>query len=401
MKFEFTKDQIERLLETYNVKDIDKLLNEDIATSIMSKFLGKRIAAKLEANYGDDAIKVLDNLFAAIESRPGNIIKGADKKLYLVSGSRKQWSMDVIKKTIDGVASGKLPVSDLKYLPNTLKDGTNFRSVFQNQFKYGRPKPITPTPNTSPNTTKDLTYGGEFLKGMKTVQAPFLASRYAFRNVPIPGIRAYIRKNTTKLTSDEMNRIRLWFFTGVGDAKSIYDIFKKHKLPLAFVYAGSNLGGQLLSKWLFWSAAFSITNLLLDVSKDIGKPVYESELEGWVSRIKRSPEGASLGWLFPVMIVYKQLIAPLGTGGIIPFHTKQFNDKLIELNNRAENERIKLESMTKNGVKKSKSIITPKPKNTTNQPKVDTTSQNVKTDNESQPTNNQSTARDNRPVIKY
>lgn len=38
MKFEFTKDQIERLLETYKVKDIDKLLNEDIATSIMAKF---------------------------------------------------------------------------------------------------------------------------------------------------------------------------------------------------------------------------------------------------------------------------------------------------------------------------------------------------------------------------
>lgn len=75
MKFEFTKDQIERLLETYKVKDIDKLLNEDIATSIMAKFLGKRIVAKLEANYGDDAVKVLDNLFAAAESRSGILLR--------------------------------------------------------------------------------------------------------------------------------------------------------------------------------------------------------------------------------------------------------------------------------------------------------------------------------------
>ena len=158
MKFEFTKDQIERLLETYNVKDIDKLLNEDIGTSIIGRILGRNVVAKLEANYSDDAVKVLDNLFAAVEAGSGNIVKGADKKLYLVSANGKKWDMNVIKKTIEGVASGKLPESALEMLPKTLKDRQSFRQIFQNQFKYGKKiGPAVPKPKATvkPKATSD------------------------------------------------------------------------------------------------------------------------------------------------------------------------------------------------------------------------------------------------------
>ena len=145
MKIQFTKDQIKRLLETYN---IDNILKEDIGSSIIGRLLGRKLVTKLEANYGDDAVRILDNLFAAAESRSGNIITGVDKKLYLVSSAGKKWSMETVKQVIDGVASGKLPASDLELLPKTLKDGQEFRKIFQNQFKYGKPKPVVTTPVT-------------------------------------------------------------------------------------------------------------------------------------------------------------------------------------------------------------------------------------------------------------
>lgn len=159
MKIQFTKEQIERLLETYNIDGINNILSEDIRSSIVSRLLGAKLVSKLEANYGDDAVRILDNLFAAAESKSGNIITGVDKKLYIVSGSGKKWSMETIKKVLDGVASGKLPASDLELLPKTLRDGQEFRKIFQNQFKYGKPKstgPSTPKPSTpkpsTPNT---------------------------------------------------------------------------------------------------------------------------------------------------------------------------------------------------------------------------------------------------------
>ena len=159
MKFQFTKGQIERLLEIYNVKNIDKLLNENVIAKVITRLLGPKLVTKLEANYGDDAVKVLDNLFAAVESRSGNIIAGADKKLYLVSASGKKWSMETIKQTIEGVASGKLPASDLALLPKTLKDGQEFRKVFENQFKYGKPKPVVPKPKSQPKPSSINTGG--------------------------------------------------------------------------------------------------------------------------------------------------------------------------------------------------------------------------------------------------
>jgi hypothetical protein len=159
MKIQFTKGQIERLLETYNVNNIENILKEDVRSSVIARLLGKRLVTKLESTYGDDAVKVLDNLFSAAESRSGNIITGLDKKLYIVSSTGKKWSMEEIKQVINGVASGNIPANSLDRLPKTLKDGTNFRSVFQNQFKYGKPKtaptpktttPTTPTPKTTP-----------------------------------------------------------------------------------------------------------------------------------------------------------------------------------------------------------------------------------------------------------
>lgn len=160
MKIQFTKGQIEKLLETYGINDIDNILKEDVGSSIIARLLGRKLVTKLEAAYGDDAVRILDNLFAAAESRSGNIITGVDKKLYVVSASGKKWSMETIKKVIDGVASGKLPEDSLDLLPKTLKDGQEFRKIFQNQFKYGKPKPVAPKPTTpkpKPSTTSTTT----------------------------------------------------------------------------------------------------------------------------------------------------------------------------------------------------------------------------------------------------
>jgi hypothetical protein len=381
MKFEFTKGQIERLLETYNIKDIDNLLNEDVVGSVIGRFFGKNLVAKLESNYGDDAVKVLDNLFIAVESKSGNIIKGVDKKLYLVGANNKRWSMETIKKTIDGVASGKLPRNSLDLLPKTLKDGTNFRSVFQNQFKYGRPKPVTPTP--TPNTALDLTYGGAFAKGYKTIQAPMLFTKGFLRKQPF--FQTYFRKKYNKLTDDEVKKVWLWFFTGVGDVTTVKQIFIKNGLPKSLV----NVGGQLFSKWLFWSIVISLSNLVIDISATLGKKVYPNDIEALKGRWKKNAELANLHWILPLGVIWNQVVAPLLQGGITELLTKNFINRWESAKKQAEVEIQKIESMPENVVKKSKNAITPKPKNTTNQPKVDTTSQNVKTDNESQPTSNQ------------
>jgi hypothetical protein len=139
MKFEFTKGQIERLLETYNVKDIDKLLNENVVGSVIGRFFGKKLVSTLESRYGDDIIIILDRLFANAESR-GSIITGVDKKLYLIAGNNKKWSMETIKNAINAVASGKLPPDTLDLLPKTLKDGSTFRETLQNQLSRVKPK---------------------------------------------------------------------------------------------------------------------------------------------------------------------------------------------------------------------------------------------------------------------
>jgi len=391
MKFEFTKGQIERLLETYNVKDFDKLLNEDISTSIMAKFLGKRIVAKLEANYGDDAVKVLDNLFAAAESRAGNIIKGADKKLYLISGSGKQWSMDVIKKTIGGVASGKLPVSDLKYLPNTLKDGQEFRKIFQNQFKYGKPKL-----KTNPNTTGagELTYSQSFTKGYKAIQAPMLFTKGFLRKQPL--FQKYFRSKYKQLTDDEVNKVWLWFFTGVGDAGTVRQIFQKSGLPKALV----NVGGQLFAKWLFWSIVISLSNLAIDLLATVGTKIYPNQWEAIKGRWNKNAELASLHWIIPIGVIYNNVIGPLLQGGITEFLTKNFIDRWESAKKQAIQEKERIESMSNDGVKKIKNTGSLKkviPQSNNKKQSQDSTTQNLKTNTD----NNQPLTGDNRPVIKY
>jgi hypothetical protein len=154
MKFEFTKGQIERLLETYNVKDIDKLLNENVVGSVIGRFFGKKLVSTLESRYGDDIIIILDRLFANAESR-GSIITGVDKKLYLIAGNNKKWSMETIKNAINAVASGKLPPDTLDLLPKTLKDGSTFRETLQNQLSRVKPKTAPKSkPKTTPKTTE-------------------------------------------------------------------------------------------------------------------------------------------------------------------------------------------------------------------------------------------------------
>jgi hypothetical protein len=206
-------------------------------------------------------------------------------------------------------------------------------------------------------STDDLTYSQSFIKGLTTTQAPFLFSRYIMRNLPIPGVRSLIRNYTTKLSKDEMKRMGMWFFSGIGDAKSVSDIFKKHNFPKALV----NVSGQVFSKWLFWSTAFTLTNLLLDMGKDVNQRVYKTHLDAWIDRLSRSTEAASLGWLFPVKVVYDQLIGPLAVGGLIDFQSKQFQDKLKTLKSKSEknvknieNNLVKTKSKFSNLQQKSK-----------------------------------------------
>jgi len=183
-------------------------------------------------------------------------------------------------------------------------------------------------------------YRKAFIKGFKTTQAPFLFLKGIGRQIPIPYLRAYMRSKIHQLSPEEMRRVYLWFFTGVGDANSIYKILKNHGIPKAL----TNLTGQVFSKWVFWTTAFSLANYLIDVSQDLDEEVYTSDIDAIMSRATKDFEPASIKWLFPIVVVYDQLFAPINRGGILKVKKEQWRKKLEELRHKAKNETNKIEA---------------------------------------------------------
>ena len=196
----------------------------------------------------------------------------------------------------------------------------------------------------------NLSYTQSFVQGYKTSQAPTLFLKKLGRNIPIPYLGQYLRNRIQKLSPEESKKVYAWFFLGVGDANLISSIFKKHGIAKAAV----NLTGQIVSKWVFWSTAFSLTNLLIDVVTDLDEEVYESDFEAIKDRVLKNYEFAGVNWLFPITVVYQQLIGPLFRGGIIKFQKEQLIEKLENIKNKSKVEMDKIDT----GKDKVETIIT-------------------------------------------
>lgn len=99
----------------------------------LSKFFGGTIDDIIR-NYGDDAARTLDDVFAKIYSKSSNIISKAEGT-FIVSASGAEVPITTIQSLIKLVGEGKVqPNEVLKYLPGKLADGTEFRSVLQQAF---------------------------------------------------------------------------------------------------------------------------------------------------------------------------------------------------------------------------------------------------------------------------
>jgi hypothetical protein len=90
--------------------------------------------------FGDDAAKSLDDVFAKLYSKQGNLVN-TSKGLSIKSASGSEIPVEDVKDIISLVGQGKLQADEvLKYFPRYLADGTEFRSVLQQaMLKKGKP----------------------------------------------------------------------------------------------------------------------------------------------------------------------------------------------------------------------------------------------------------------------
>jgi hypothetical protein len=138
------------------IKDENIISEAPIIPTLLNKFLGTGVVSKLETSMGDDVIKNLEALFVKSQS---NFTKNSLGKIIVKSASGTEVEMRTISAALDAVAKGKMTVDDVvKLLPKKLKDGTEFRSIFDTQLRNAKPKPKL-KPNTNTNTNTNTTSG--------------------------------------------------------------------------------------------------------------------------------------------------------------------------------------------------------------------------------------------------
>jgi Asp-tRNA(Asn)/Glu-tRNA(Gln) amidotransferase B subunit len=122
-KFILTEDDKNYILGLYNSKVI-------LSEGGLSKFFGGTVDDIIK-NYGDDAVRTLDDVFAKIYSKASNIVSKAEGT-FIVSASGAEVPITTIQSLIKLVGEGKIQANQvLNYLPRNLADGTEFRSVLQ------------------------------------------------------------------------------------------------------------------------------------------------------------------------------------------------------------------------------------------------------------------------------
>lgn len=187
-----------------------------------------------------------------------------------------------------------------------------------------------------------------FKKGFKVDQAPGVLARFIGRNIPVPYLRGFLRSYIKKLTPDEIKKLHGWFWLGVGDFKSIKDSMQKAGFPGAVM----NFAGQSFKKWAFWTGVFTASNVVLSLIKDFNEdqPLYESDLEWIAVRGKESFEAAGIHWIFPALVVWNEVVSPLGMGGGKSIVVGKYRTYLEAKKSTAEREADALERMKKSTV---------------------------------------------------
>jgi hypothetical protein len=112
--------------------DLVKLVRNVISEQrqYLSRLFGNSVDDIIKM-FGDDAAKSLDDVFAKLYSKQGNLVN-TSKGLSIKSASGSEIPVEDVKDIISLVGQGKLQADEvLKYFPRYLADGTEFRSVLQ------------------------------------------------------------------------------------------------------------------------------------------------------------------------------------------------------------------------------------------------------------------------------
>ena len=126
--FIITEDKKKSILGKHYSK---QMINEN-------KFLAKFFtgtADDIVKNFGNDAAKSLDDVFAKVYSHSRNIVSKAEGAVIkLLSGA--EIPIKTLQDAIKLVGQGKLQASEvLKYVPRQLADGSEFRNLMQKAFE--------------------------------------------------------------------------------------------------------------------------------------------------------------------------------------------------------------------------------------------------------------------------
>lgn len=128
-KLVITEEEKKSILNKYFQ---DRVLNEQ------KQFLAKLFGSSVDdifKNFGDDVVKTMDDLFAKVFTKQGNLItKGSEQ--FLKSASGAEVPMKTIRDAIQLVSQGKLQPSQIaNYLPRNLADGSEFRNLLTNALE--------------------------------------------------------------------------------------------------------------------------------------------------------------------------------------------------------------------------------------------------------------------------
>jgi len=127
-KFNLTEEDRKYILSKYYSRQI---INEQ-------KWLSKFFAGSADdvvRNFGDDAVKTLDDIFAKLYTRSGNLISKAEGQV-IKSLSGAEIPVKTIQDIIKYVGEGKMNPKDvIQYIPRRLADGTEFRNLIEVSFE--------------------------------------------------------------------------------------------------------------------------------------------------------------------------------------------------------------------------------------------------------------------------
>lgn len=130
-----------RLTESDLVKIVKKIIKEQGSVGAIRKIIAPASDDLVKA-FGDDAAKSIESALSKAISKQGNLVE-KQGVLYLKSSRGTEVKVESVKKALDAVSQGLLPIeSVLNTLPRQLADGSEFRSSFQNLK-------LNPTPSTS------------------------------------------------------------------------------------------------------------------------------------------------------------------------------------------------------------------------------------------------------------